>query len=183
MEGRDHLTRHEPCLGRAFVHDSEPPLDLVRRVDDRGHDRHAAADVEEPIAVRRVIAAEAPDTAEARGPARAFLSQAPDQLDGERVSTVARLLAGVDRQLLPDAEAVLVPLRKVPRPRQQASVALAHANPFERDDRIREEAPESGQHAGNHLARSDADDGRRNGLVRREEPGALAAPMHEPVDP
>src|SRR5581483_4811428 len=136
VEGGDHLARDEAGLVGDLVNDAEPPLNPVWRVHDGRHDRHLAADVEEPVAVRWVVAGEAPDAAQAGGAARPLLAEPADQLDVERVIAMPVLLAGVDHQLLPDAETGLVLLGEVAGLGEELAVAFADADALERDDRV-----------------------------------------------
>src|SRR5262245_51516265 len=125
---RDELARDEAGLVGHLVDDAEEARQLARRLDDDGHDRHAAGPREQPVAVRRVLAGEAPDAAQRGRAARPLLPQAANELDVERVPAVARLLPGEDGQLVP---------RGLPRLRlrQQAPVALADAHALERRER------------------------------------------------
>src|SRR5262249_5421456 len=134
VEGGNRLAGDKPGLVGDLVDDAEPALDPVGRVDERRHDRHPATEAEEPVAVRRMVPREAPDAADGRRAARSLLAEPANQLDVERAPAVARLLARVHRQLLPDPEPGLVPNRKLRRLGEQTAVPLADADALERHD-------------------------------------------------
>ncbi len=110
------------------------------------------------------------------------LAQAPDQLDVERMPGVPRLLAGVDHEFLPDAEARVVLLGKVRR--------LCESSPSRLQTRTRSSvtigslsiASSPGRASRDRVAAADADDHHRHRLVAGEEPRALPAPVRHPVD-
>ncbi len=65
--------------------------------------------------MRRVVAVEAVDPADARRTARTCGAEPADQLRVQRPAVVAGVLARVHGELLPDAQTRLVPLRVVAR--------------------------------------------------------------------
>ena len=60
---RHHLTRYQPGLVGELIHDLERSCDPLGSVDDDRHHRDVAAKLEQPIAVRRVVAVEPPNSA------------------------------------------------------------------------------------------------------------------------
>ena len=58
-----HLAGHESVLGGELVDDLERASGPLGGVDEDRDDRHVAAQLEEAVAVRRVLAVEAPDAA------------------------------------------------------------------------------------------------------------------------
>ena len=126
----------------------EPLADPFRRVDDDGQHRHIPAQRPEAIPMRLVIPVVAPDATQGRRACRAGLAQPPDELDVQRVTVVACLLARVDHELLPDAQAAgslsgrcwgsasMTPSRLHTRTRSRVS-----SGPREHRAELREHAP------------------------------------------
>src|SRR3954470_10043168 len=90
------LASHEPAASGRLGHDLEAARDARRIGHDRRQDRCAAAERDERVAVRAVVAVVTPDAAHGGCPAGAGLAQAPHELDVER-----RAAARVDGELLP----------------------------------------------------------------------------------
>ena len=105
-EERGHaLGEHEAVGRREPVGERERRGGALGGVDGRDEHRHAPAQLEQPVAVRVVLAVVAPDAAQRRGPRRAAGAQAAHQRVGERAALVARLLAAHDGELDPAARA------------------------------------------------------------------------------
>ena len=100
--------------------------DALRRVDDDRHDRDAAAQLPEGVAVRRVVAVVAPDPAQARRRPPRRRRAAPGRAAPRAAAVVARLLAGVDHELLPDAEPGRVGGRAGPPARRASPPSRLH---------------------------------------------------------
>ena len=105
---RHHLARDQPRLAGEVVDDLERFGDSLGGVDDDRHDRDVAPQLEHAIAMGGVVAVEAPDSAQARGPARPALAQPAHERHVQRAAAVACLLGGVDHQLLPHGQTLLV---------------------------------------------------------------------------
>src|SRR3954462_11283615 len=87
--------------------------------------------------MRPVVAVEAPDATQRGRAAGSGLAQTADELGVLRPPVDARLLAGVDHQLLPQRQAALVSIGHVTRLRPRPAGAVADAPPLERHRRAR----------------------------------------------
>ena len=134
------------------------------------------------IAMRRMVAVEAPDAAQACRAAGVGLAQPADERQVKRAAPVARLLGGVDHQLLPYGQSLLVGRREWGRRRQQLPVSLAHADSLEREQRPAKQRAEVRQHRGDLLAGADRDDHHRHLGIASEEAGSLAHAVGGAVD-
>ena len=168
--GRHELGEHQPVAGGQPV-DQRTSAAALGRVDRGDQHGYAAAELEERVAVRRVVAVEAPDPPQ-RGRARdARRAQPADQRVRERLAAGARLLAADHRQLAP-------PARRGVRVRsgERRAVALADADALERPQRLAEQRVELGQRRGDPVRRADGDDEQRHvrGSRRRSARGGGA---------
>ena len=132
--------------------------------------------------MRGVVAVVAPDPADAGRAVGLGVAQGANELGVHRMAGVARLLARVDHELLPHAEA-----RRV---RARQSLGSASFAPSRLQTRMRssvmsgrlEQASEAGQHRGDATALADRDDHERNAGVAAEERGAVANAVRGAVD-
>ena len=100
----------------------------------------------------------------------------------QRASAMARLLGGVDHQLLPHGQTLLIGRRERGRRRQQLPVSLAHADPLEREQGLAKQRTQVRQHRGDLFAGADGDDHHRHLGVAPEEAGPLAHSVGSAVD-
>ncbi len=87
---------------------------------------------------------------------------------------MVRLLGGVDHQLLPHGQTLLIGRRERGRRRQQLPVSLAHADPLEREQGLAKQRTQVRQHRGDLFADAHGDDHHRHLGVASEEVGPLA---------
>ena len=124
----------------------------------------------------------APDPAQRGGAGGVGLAQATDQRGVERLAGVARLLAGVDHELLPDAQAGVVGLGHMRWLGEPGAVALADAHALERHQWAREQRGQLARGRCDRLARADGDDHQRHIDVAAEEARALPDAVDGAVD-
>src|SRR5437763_5281110 len=142
MDGRNHFARHKARFVRHLVDHFPPALDRARLVDNDGDDGYATVQRQEAVAVWLPLAGVTPDTAQCGRAGRAFLAQAANELQIERVPLVAGGFCGMHHQLLPDPEPRVVSVGQMPRAGELDTVALADADAFQGDKRVGEQPPE-----------------------------------------
>jgi hypothetical protein len=142
-----------------------------------------AAKLKEAVSVGRLVAMEAPDSAEA-GRAAGFgvLSQLSDDCAVKRLFTVSGAFRAVDHQLLPDREAMLVGARQGVGGVEELPITLADSDALERDDRLAHHPAQFGQHPRNLVAGADRYDDHRDLGVGAEELRALADTVGGAID-
>ena len=181
-KGWNHLTCDETLLLGEFVNHIKGVGNILRRVDDDGDHRDVTAELKQLVAVRFVITVEAPDAAQhGRASRRLALPKCPDQRTVDGLAAVPRRLGGVDHQLLPQGQPMLVGAGQRVRSLQQFAVTLADSDPFDRDQRTPQQSAELGQHPADLLAAADGDNHHRHVGVAVEETGAFAVIMVVPV--
>src|SRR3954467_7278275 len=132
--------------------------------------------------MRPVVAVEAPDATQRGRAAGSGLAQTADELGVLRPPVDARLLAGVDHQLLPQRQAGLVRIEHVTRLAPGPAVALADAHALERHERSLQQPIELRERRGDRVTRPDRDDHERNRGVAAEEPRAPPRAVRGAVD-
>src|SRR6185437_15054762 len=99
----DGLAGHQPALAGEVGDDRVSPGDALGGVDDDRDGGHVPAQLQQPVAVRGVVAVEAPDAAQRGGAAEPGRAQPPDDRAVHRLALVSDRLGGVDHELLPGA--------------------------------------------------------------------------------
>src|SRR5439155_2419455 len=165
----DGLARNEAAARRHRGDDVKALLRAERVGDDRRHHRGLAAERQEPVAVRSVVAVVAPDAAQAGRAAGTRRAQAPDQLHVQRAPA-----ARVHGEPLP--------ARVVVRPGERLAVAPAYADPFEREERVVEQVPQLVDRRPDALPLPHRLDGQLHVRVAAEEARAVAIAADGAVD-
>jgi hypothetical protein len=135
------LARHESRVSGQLVDEPEPAANVLRRVDRHGQDRNVAAQRPEALAMRPMVAVEAPDAAEGCGTGGAVLAQPLDQRHVQRAPAVLRRLGGVDHQLLPRLGGA-VRRARLGQHGPPLAIALEHTHALQGQQRPLEQVPE-----------------------------------------
>ena len=148
--------------------------DPLGGVDDDRDGGDVPAQLQQPVAVRGVVAVKAPDAAQRGGAAEPGRTKPPDDRAVHRLALVPDRLRGVDHQLLP-------PAVSGGWQGQALAVPLADADALQGEQRAAQQRAELGQHPADLLARADRDDHHRDLGVPAEEGGPLAAAVRGAV--
>ena len=170
-QGGDGLAGDEPVLAGELVDDGEGGGDPLRGVDHDGHHGHMAAQLQDAVAVRRVVAVEPPDPAQGGGTADPRGAQPPDHGAMHRLAAVLGRLGAEDHELVPQRHAVLVGGRQRGGRGEEPPVTLAHLDPFEGGQRAAQQRAQLGQHLPDPVPGPHGDHHHRHLGVAAEEPG------------
>jgi hypothetical protein len=139
-----------------------------------------AAQLQQPVTVRRVVAVEAPDAALGGRAAEPGRTQPADDGPVDRLAVALGRFGGVHHELVPQREAGLIGAGPG-LGGQQPSLPLADADAFEGERRARQQRAEFGQHAADSFRGADGDDHHRDLGVPDEERGPFAAAVRGAV--
>ena len=148
------------------------------------HDRdggHVPAQLEDPVAVRRVVAVEPPDPAERGRAAHPGGAKPPDEGTVQRLASVLGRFGTEHRELAPERHAVFVGARQRIGRAEELSVALADLDPFHGGQRAAEQCAEFGQHLRDAGAGAHRHDHHGHLGVAAEEPGPFPAAVGRAV--
>jgi hypothetical protein len=181
-QGGDSLAGDQPVFAGELVYDRKRSGNPLPGVD---HDRDGgdmAAQLQEAVAVRRVVAVKAPDAALGGGAAEPGRAQPADDGPVDRLPVVQGRLGGVDHELVPKRHAVVIGAGQLGRGGEQKAVPLADANAFQGEQRALQQRAEFNQDAADPLPGADGDDHHRDLGVPAEERGPFAAAVRGAVD-
>ena len=110
--GGHPLARYQALLGGELIDDGEGGGDALGRVDDDRERRDVPAELQQTVAVRRVVAVETPDAPLRGRTAEPGTAQPLDDCAVHRLAVVQGRLGRVDHELVPDRHAALVRARQ-----------------------------------------------------------------------
>jgi hypothetical protein len=134
-QGGDGLAGDQPAFAGELVDDRERGGNPFRGVDDDRDGGDMAAQLQETVAVRRVVAVKAPDAALGGGAAEPGRAQPADDGTVDRLPVVLDRFGGVDHELVPQRHAMVIGAGQLGRGGEQQAIPLADADAFEREQR------------------------------------------------